>query len=576
MEHPDLIPVESGIEAISDLEMHSQPMDAGLKGQLSQPTDIQAAHSFFNGSGQEAGLGQLPNLALDSGLPAEFQTGTTGFGLEGHQAMLPGLEQGAIAGMPPGSEPISPMIQMILKMPGLTGTVASFFEAIMSFLFPADGGFFSLLDPTLWAQTAQQAFGSLITSIADHIPMTVSFMPGTSGLFDFFTNQGMQSGMFDSLTKTAAASGSSDISFSGLTGAAPPDASNYFVNGQVSPGKPLFETGLGENTNAVSINQGDLLAMDNGNSFGPTMGGYSHGNISTDPQSLTTSGTTSGTQSLQQDSSGFPQEASGQTTADTTSGDIQQRGDLLQGDGGEVASADNLDSAANYTVRSGDNLWNIARDNLGSGNRWTEIYDLNSEIIGNNPNLIFSGSELHLPGTGGEHLATAGQDYMVRSGDNLWNIARDHTGAGANWPSIYAENSNVIGANPDLIHPGQHLAVPHGNATPQLAQHHSHTPAAGPGHKVAHHAAKAHPHHPNHGSQSHQPAHTAQNHSQKPDSSLDLANEAPSGTTSETIIKEAQSAQAAAQNEIQKTASLPTPPAASPEPVGLRAVAKSL
>ena len=149
MEHPDLIPVESGIEAISDLEMHSQPMDAGLKGQLSQPTDIQAAHSFFNGSGQEAGLGQLPNLALDSGLPAEFQTGTTGFGLEGHQAMLPGLEQGAIAGMPPGSEPISPMIQMILKMPGLTGTVASFFEAIMSFLFPADGGFLSLLDPTL-------------------------------------------------------------------------------------------------------------------------------------------------------------------------------------------------------------------------------------------------------------------------------------------------------------------------------------------------------------------------------------------------------------------------------------------
>ncbi|HMO21593.1 MAG TPA: hypothetical protein PKC98_11580, partial [Candidatus Melainabacteria bacterium] len=115
MEHPDLIPAESGAEAISNLEMHSQPMDAGLKGQLSQPSDIQAAHSFFNGSGQEASLGQPPNLALDSGLPAEFQTGRTGFGLEGHQAMLPGLEQGAIAGMPPGSEPISPMIQMILK-----------------------------------------------------------------------------------------------------------------------------------------------------------------------------------------------------------------------------------------------------------------------------------------------------------------------------------------------------------------------------------------------------------------------------------------------------------------------------
>ncbi|HMP53352.1 MAG TPA: LysM peptidoglycan-binding domain-containing protein, partial [Candidatus Melainabacteria bacterium] len=94
-------------------------------------------------------------------------------------------------------------------------------------------------------------------------------------------------------------------------------------------------------------------------------------------------------------------------------------------------------------------------DNLGSGSRWTEIYNLNSEIIGNNPNLICSGYELHLPGSAGEHLASAGHEYVVRSGDNLWNIARDHTGAGANWPSIYAENSNVIGANPDLIHPGQ-------------------------------------------------------------------------------------------------------------------------
>lgn len=569
MEHPDLIPAESGVEAISNLEMHSQPMDAGLKGQLSQPSDIQAAHSFFNGSGQEAGLGQLPNLALDSGLPAEFQTGGTGFGLEGHQAMLPGLEQGAIAGMPPGSEPISPMIQMILKMPGLTGTVASFFEAIMSFLFPADGGFFNLLDPTLWAQTAQQAFGSIITSIGNHIPMTVSFMPGTSGLFDFFTSQGMQSGMFDSLTKTAASSGSTEISFSGLSGAAPPDASNYFVNGQVSPGKPLFETGLGENPNAVSLRQGDLLAMDNGNSFGPTMGGYSHGNISTDPNSVTTSGT----QPLQHDSSGIPREDPGKTDLDTTSSDIKERGDLLNENGSEVASTDNLESAANYTVKSGDNLWNIARDNLGSGSRWTEIYNLNSEIIGNNPNLIYSGYELHLPGSAGEHLASAGHEYVVRSGDNLWNIARDHTGAGANWPSIYAENSKLIGANPDLIHPGQNLAVPQGNSATHLAQHHSPSPAAGAGHKIAHHAAKAHPHTPNH---SQQPSHTTQNHPPKPDSPGELATGTHPATTSETILKEAQSAQATAQNEIQKTANLPTTETTSPEPVGLRAVAKSL
>jgi nucleoid-associated protein YgaU len=50
-----------------------------------------------------------------------------------------------------------------------------------------------------------------------------------------------------------------------------------------------------------------------------------------------------------------------------------------------------------YTVDSGDNLSAIARQELGDANRWREIYELNKEVIGDNPDLIQPGMELKLP-----------------------------------------------------------------------------------------------------------------------------------------------------------------------------------
>jgi nucleoid-associated protein YgaU len=50
-----------------------------------------------------------------------------------------------------------------------------------------------------------------------------------------------------------------------------------------------------------------------------------------------------------------------------------------------------------YTVDSGDNLSAIAQQELGDANRWREIYDLNKDVIGKNPDLIQPGMELKLP-----------------------------------------------------------------------------------------------------------------------------------------------------------------------------------
>ena len=48
----------------------------------------------------------------------------------------------------------------------------------------------------------------------------------------------------------------------------------------------------------------------------------------------------------------------------------------------------------------------------------------------------------------------------VVKGDTLWDIAQTVYGDATRWPEIYAANTDVIGADPDLIFPGQVLRIP--------------------------------------------------------------------------------------------------------------------
>lgn len=47
-------------------------------------------------------------------------------------------------------------------------------------------------------------------------------------------------------------------------------------------------------------------------------------------------------------------------------------------------------------------------------------------------------------------------DHTVRSGDTLTKVAARH---GTTWQKVYAANKAVIGADPDLIVPGQRLEI---------------------------------------------------------------------------------------------------------------------
>lgn len=84
------------------------------------------------------------------------------------------------------------------------------------------------------------------------------------------------------------------------------------------------------------------------------------------------------------------------------------------------------------------------------------------------------------------HAAAKPTTYVVERGDTLSGIARAHHVVGG-WHRLYHDNKAVIGADPDMIRPGEHLAL-NGAAN---AVHHSAAEPAAP--KPAAQAAAARP-----------------------------------------------------------------------------------
>ena len=78
------------------------------------------------------------------------------------------------------------------------------------------------------------------------------------------------------------------------------------------------------------------------------------------------------------------------------------------------------------------------------------------------PPWLGGGPSTPAPGHGAEV-----SDYTVKAGDTLWDIAGAHLPPSQRsaatihryWPQIYSANRRVVGADPDLIHPGTYLGV---------------------------------------------------------------------------------------------------------------------
>jgi hypothetical protein len=70
------------------------------------------------------------------------------------------------------------------------------------------------------------------------------------------------------------------------------------------------------------------------------------------------------------------------------------------------------------------------------GTGWKQIYSMNKDVIGSNPNLIKPGQQLKMPD---------GSTYTVKPGDNLGKIAK---GAGAAKPSEPAKADTPAATGP--------------------------------------------------------------------------------------------------------------------------------
>jgi nucleoid-associated protein YgaU len=53
-------------------------------------------------------------------------------------------------------------------------------------------------------------------------------------------------------------------------------------------------------------------------------------------------------------------------------------------------------STREYTIKVGDSLWKIAQSEMGNGNRWQYLYELNKDRI-KNPNKLKKGTVLIIP-----------------------------------------------------------------------------------------------------------------------------------------------------------------------------------
>jgi spore coat assembly protein SafA len=100
------------------------------------------------------------------------------------------------------------------------------------------------------------------------------------------------------------------------------------------------------------------------------------------------------------------------------------------------------------TVHSGDTLSGIAAQH---GVSLSALEAANPQI--SNPNLIYAGQTIHLPGGGGNASAT--HNVSVQRGDTLSAIASRN---GVSLPALLQANPQI--SNPNLIYPGQTVHVP--------------------------------------------------------------------------------------------------------------------
>ena len=119
-----------------------------------------------------------------------------------------------------------------------------------------------------------------------------------------------------------------------------------------------------------------------------------------------------------------------------------------------------------YHVRAGDSLYSIAQRELGDGNRWREIAELNADRVGKDGSVrvrvalkIPGGDESFEPAL--SHEQPAYGEYVVQKGDTLGEISQKLLGTVRRTDELLEHNQSSV-KNANSIRPGMVLRYPLG------------------------------------------------------------------------------------------------------------------
>jgi LysM repeat protein len=133
-----------------------------------------------------------------------------------------------------------------------------------------------------------------------------------------------------------------------------------------------------------------------------------------------------------------------------------------------------------HMVAAGDDLWSLAERYYGNGREWRKIAAANPTVLTGGPDRLQVGWRLKIPdldaGVAGDRVIT------VRRGDTLSSIAKRELGTAARWTDIFHANRAQLG-DPDQLAVGMRLLVPQpkrpaAKATPKPRDQHRPTEAS--------------------------------------------------------------------------------------------------
>ncbi|MFD4622466.1 transglycosylase family protein [Streptomyces sp. NPDC058475] len=215
-------------------------------------------------------------------------------------------------------------------------------------------------------------------------------------------------------------------------------------------------SGLSKNSGSVLVDTGVAGDSSSTSSSSDASG-------SPDSSSLSdSSGSADSSSSTSDDSSGSPSSSPSPSSSDASSGTAENSTESDTSSGGSrgTDSSDPATTKSDESDKSGQNgdsssVSDGASTGAGRHRGGTADEDATG---GETDGRTGGASGRHASRDSGASRDAADGSYVVRAGDSLWAIA-DSLDLKGGWAELYAANKGTVGSDPDLILPGQSLAV---------------------------------------------------------------------------------------------------------------------